>query len=157
LRIENNLLEARGRTCFSVAPTRRSGLVPSDIVIRRNLIRKPPAWRGRWTVKNLLELKCARRVRIEGNMLENNWVDAQNGAAILFTVRNQDGGAPWATVSDVRVTGNLVRRVGRGINLLGQDDNHPSGPTRDVLIKGDVFREVGYATGATAAGWLAPI
>ena len=77
-------------------------------------------------------------------MLENNWADARNGAAILFTVRNQDGGAPWSTVRNVRFTGDLVRRVGRGLNLLGHDDGQPSGPTRDVLIEDNVFRQVGY-------------
>ena len=144
-RIENNLLEGAGENVmFGGADPAIDGLVPSDIVIRRNHIRKPPAWRGRWTVKNLLELKSARRVRIEDNVFENNWADAQNGAAILFTVRNQDGGAPWSTVRDVRFTGNLVRRVGRGINLLGHDDGHPSGPTREVLIKNNVFNAVGY-------------
>ena len=94
-RIENNLLEGAGESLlFGGADPAIAGLVPSDIVIRRNLIRKPPAWRGRWTVKNLLELKSARRVRIEANVLEHNWADAQNGAAVLFTVRNQDGGRP---------------------------------------------------------------
>jgi hypothetical protein len=144
-RIENNLLEGAGENVmFGGADPAIPGLVPSDIVIRRNFIRKPPAWRGRWTVKNLVELKSARRVRIESNVLENNWADAQNGAAILLTVRNQDGGAPWSTVRNVRLTGNLVRRVGRGINLLGHDDAHPSGPTRDVLVEDNVFSQVGY-------------
>jgi hypothetical protein len=144
-RIENNLLEGAGENVmFGGADPAIDGLVPSDIVIRRNLIRKPPAWRGRWTVKNLLELKSARRVRIADNVFENNWADAQNGAAILFTVRNQDGGAPWSTVREVRFTGNLVRRVGRGINLLGHDDGHPSGPTADVLISDNTFKAVGY-------------
>jgi hypothetical protein len=144
-RIENNLLEGAGENVmFGGADPAIPGLIPSNIVIRRNLIRKPLAWRGRWTVKNLLELKSARRVRIEDNVFENNWVDAQNGAAILFTVRNQGGGAPWSTVRDVRFTGNLVRRVGRGINLLDHDDGHPSGPTRDVLIENNVFKAVGY-------------
>lgn len=144
-RIENNLLEGAGENVmFGGADPAIDGLVPSNIVIRRNLIRKPLAWRGRWTVKNLLELKSARRVRIEDNVFENNWADAQTGAAILFTVRNQDGGAPWSTVREVRFTGNLVRRVGRGINLLGHDDGHPSGPTADVLIENNTFKAVGY-------------
>ena len=144
-RIENNLLEGAGENVmFGGADPAIRGLVPSNIVIRRNLIRKPLAWRGLWTVKNLLELKSARRVRIEDNVFENNWVDGQNGAAILFTVRNQDGNAPWSTVRDVRFTDNVVRRVGRGINLLGHDDGHPSGPTQDVLIEGNVFKAVGY-------------
>jgi hypothetical protein len=143
--IEDNLLEGAGENVmFGGADPAIPGLVPSDIVIRRNLIRKPVGWRGRWTVKNLLELKSARRVSIEDNVLENNWADAQNGAAILFTVRNQDGGAPWSTVRGVRFTGNLVRRVGRGMNLLGHDDGHPSGPTADVLIEDNVFKQVGF-------------
>jgi hypothetical protein len=61
-----------------------------------------PAFAGvTWSVKNLLELKNARRVTIRGNVLENNWVSAQAGFAILFTVRNEDGAAPWAVIEDV--------------------------------------------------------
>ncbi|HXG90746.1 MAG TPA: hypothetical protein VNN73_00055, partial [Blastocatellia bacterium] len=54
----------------------------------------PPAVGTRWSVKNLFELKNARRVLIDANLFENNWVDGQSGFAILFTVRNQDGTAP---------------------------------------------------------------
>ena len=48
--------------------------------------------RGRpWTIKNLFELKNAQRVLIDQNIFENNWADAQNGFAILFTPRSEDG------------------------------------------------------------------
>ncbi|MBI2122939.1 MAG: hypothetical protein HYT96_02125, partial [Armatimonadetes bacterium] len=46
---------------------------------------------------------------VDGNLFENNWQDAQGGTAILFTVRNQDGGAPWSVVQDVTFTNNIVR------------------------------------------------
>ena len=47
-RIENNLLEGAGENVmFGGADPAIRGLVPSNIVIRRNLIRKPLAWRGR--------------------------------------------------------------------------------------------------------------
>ena len=47
-------------------------MVPSNITIRRNLISKPLAWRTQsWTIKNLLELKNAQDVLIEGNVFEN--------------------------------------------------------------------------------------
>ena len=49
-----------------------------------------------WSVKNIFELKNARRVLAEGNVLEHNWQHDQNGFAILFTVRNQDGERPGA-------------------------------------------------------------
>ena len=77
-------------------------LVPSNITIRRNLISKPLAWRSQtWTVKNLVELKNARSVTVEGNTIENNWAAGQTGYAVVLTPRNQDGGAPWSVVRDV--------------------------------------------------------
>ena len=74
---------------------------------------------SRWQVKNLFELKNARRVRIEGNVFENNWAHAQDGAAILFTPRNQDGGCSWCIVENVTFERNVVRRVGTGFVILG--------------------------------------
>ena len=151
-KIVNNYLEASGENImFGGADPAIRNLVPSDIEIRGNHIVKPltwmkgdPAYAGtEWTVKNLLELKNARRVLIDGNLFENNWSAAQKGFAIVFTVRNQDGAAPWAVVEDVAFTNNVVRRVGSGINVLGTDDIHPSGRTRRLLIRNNLFEEVG--------------
>jgi hypothetical protein len=65
--IENNYLEGAGENVmFGGADPRIQGLVPSDITIRRNHFYKPTSWKGVWTVKNLFELKCARRLLIEG-------------------------------------------------------------------------------------------
>jgi hypothetical protein len=156
-RIEGNYLEASGENLiFGGADPSITAMVPSDIVVRRNHLAKALAWRPGdpayagvpWTVKNLLELKNARRVLIEGNLLERNWAGAQNGYAILFTVRDQDGGAPWSAVEDVTFSGNLVRRVTSGINILGHDDLHPSGPARRLLIRNNLFDEIGGAWGA---------
>ncbi|MGE0453608.1 MAG: hypothetical protein AB7O37_13220 [Vicinamibacteria bacterium] len=150
--IENNSLEAAGENVmFGGADPSIAGLVPADITLRRNRLAKPLAWkRGepgyaatRWSVKNLLELKNARRVVIEGNLLEHNWVEAQAGFAVLFTVRNQDGGAPWSCVEDVRFEGNRVRHTASGINVLGFDDNHPSGQARRITIRNNLFEDVG--------------
>jgi len=55
---------------------------------------------------------------VEENLFEFNWADAQNGFAILFTVRNQDGGAPWASIEDVTFRGNVIRHAGGGVNIL---------------------------------------
>src|SRR5438105_9551765 len=57
------------------------------------------------------------------NVFENNWMQAdQDGLAILFTPRNQNGTAPWSTVQDVTFTNNIVRHSTGGINLMGWDD-----------------------------------
>ncbi len=102
----------------------------------------PPESPTRWSVKNIFELKNARRVLIEGNVFENNWADAQSGIAILFTVRNQDGSAPWSVVEDVTFTNNLLRHTAGGINILGQDNTHPSQKTRNITIRNNLFEDI---------------
>src|SRR5262249_11415262 len=73
--IDNNYLEAAGENVlFGGADPWIPNLVPSDIIITRNHIAKQPAWKNQpqWNVKNLLELKNAQRVVIDGNVLEYN-------------------------------------------------------------------------------------
>ena len=74
--------------------------------------------------------------------MENNWLDAQNGFAVLFTIRNQDGTAPWSVVQDVTFTNNIVRHTGAGVNIMGFDDNFPSQQTSRILIKNNLFDDV---------------
>ena len=155
-RIAGNYLEASGENVmFGGGDPSIHGLVPSDIEIVRNHMAKPLRWKKddpsfegtEWAVKNLFELKNARRVLVDGNLLEYNWPHAQNGFAILFTVRNQDGGAPWSVVEDVTFSNNVVRHVAAGVNILGRDDNHPSEQTRRIAIRNNVFQDVGGAWG----------
>jgi cellulose synthase/poly-beta-1,6-N-acetylglucosamine synthase-like glycosyltransferase len=156
LRIANNYLEAAGENImFGGADPKIPDLVPSDIEITHNHMVKPLRWRKgdpsfegvEWTVKNLLELKNARRVFINGNVLEYNWPQAQNGFAILFTVRNQDGAAPWSTIEDVAFSNNLVRHIAAGINMLGRDDNNPSQQAKRIAIRNNLFFDVGSKWG----------
>ncbi|HEX2714632.1 MAG TPA: hypothetical protein VHM88_20760, partial [Candidatus Acidoferrales bacterium] len=151
-KIVNNYLEAAGENIlFGGADPWIPNLVPSDIEIRGNHFFKPLSWKRDepdyagtpWSVKNLFELKNARRVLVDGNVFEQNWVHAQNGFAILFTVRNQNGGAPWSAVEDVTFTNNIVRHTASAINLPGRDDNYPSEQTKRILIKNNLFEDVG--------------
>jgi hypothetical protein len=134
--IENNYLEASGENfLLGGAVPAMNGLVPSDVVFRRNHVARPLAWRSqRWDVKNLFELKNARRVLVEGNLFENNWVDAQPGYAIVLTPSGEDGAAPWATIEDVTFRYNIIRNVAAGFNLLARDEDGPSGTLRRVRI-----------------------
>jgi cellulose synthase/poly-beta-1,6-N-acetylglucosamine synthase-like glycosyltransferase len=153
--IANNYLEASGENVmFGGADPSIPGLVPSDIEIRRNTMSKPLAWNindrsrsegGRWSVKNLFELKNAQRVIVDGNVFEHNWVDAQAGPSILFTVRNQDGTAPWSIVADVTFRNNIVRDVAAGVNILGRDDEHVSRQLSRIAIVNNLFVRVGGA------------
>jgi len=155
-KIANNYLEAAGENVmFGGADPTIDGLVPSDIEIVGNYLSKPLAWRindphyqgTAWSVKNLFELKNARRVLVDGNLFEYNWPHMQNGFAILFTPRNQDGRSPWSVVEDVTFVNNLVRHVAAGINILGHDDIQSSQPTRRIAIRNNLFVDVGGGWG----------
>jgi hypothetical protein len=142
--IENNYLEAAGENVlFGGADPKIWNLVPSDIVVRGNLMSKPVAWRTeKWQVKNAFELKNARRVLIEHNIFEHVWKAAQSGYAILFTTRNQDGDAPWSTVEDVTFRHNTVRHAGNAINILGRDDIHPRAQGARYTISDNLFYDI---------------
>jgi hypothetical protein len=152
--IINNYLEGAGENLmFGGADPSIPGLVPADIVIRGNHFYKPLSWKiGHpsyggipWTVKNLLELKSARSVLIEGNIFEHNWVHGQVGYAIVLTPRNQDGGAPWTVVEDVDFVNNIVRHSAAGFNILGEDYLHPSQQTQRIRIENNLFEDIGGA------------
>jgi hypothetical protein len=99
------------------------GVMPVNVVITNNDIRKPLSWRGRpWTVKNLLEFKAGRHVTVRGNRFDGNWEAGQTGYAILFTPRNQQGRCTWCAVEDVLFESNTVAHSASGINILAFDN-----------------------------------
>jgi hypothetical protein len=151
-KIINNHLEGAGENVmFGGAPAKIPDLVPTDIEIRNNYFYKPLSWYTKdpsyggihWTVKNLFELKNARKVIIEGNIFENNWTDAQAGRSIVFTPRPSDSGKA-AVIEDVTFENNIVRNVGSGVLLLGHDE--PPAPTenrlRRVTIRNNLFLNI---------------
>jgi hypothetical protein len=145
--IENNYIEAGAiGILFGGTVPAIDQLVPSDITIRRNHIVRPVSWRGgTWMVKNLLELKNARNVQIDGNLIENNWAAAQTGFAILFTPR-ASGSAPWTTVERVRFENNIVRHSGSAINVVGYDDSSPTRQLRGLVIRNNLFTDINHGT-----------
>jgi hypothetical protein len=145
IEIRNNYLEAAGENIlFGGAHINLPGAVPSDIVIEGNHLTKNPAWRGTtWTVKNLFELKNARRVVVRRNLMQYNWGGSQPGYAIVLTPRNSSGQTPWVVVEDVELSGNIVRHTGSGFNLLGHDDTDPSGQLARIAIRNNLLLDVG--------------
>ena len=138
----NNYLEGSGENIIlgGTAPT-IAGNVPSDVVIAGNRIAKPLEWQGQaWSVKNLLELKNARRVTIDGNILENNWVSAQNGFAILFTPRSDQG--EWPVVEDIAVTNNIIRHTPGVFNIDGYDDVSSLGEAARIRIENNLLSDI---------------
>jgi hypothetical protein len=123
--IQNNYLEGSTENIlFGGSDAAIAELSPADVTIRRNYISKPTSWKGsRWAVKTLIEFKNAKRVLIEGNIIEHNWLAVWDGTAVTFKSVNQDGSAPWSGTTDVTMRNNIVRDAGSGMNLHGNPEN----------------------------------
>ena len=132
-KIVNNFLEGSGENIIFGGGA--ATLTPADIEIRQNHFFKPLIWmKGQagyvggtngnpFIVKNLLELKNAQRVLVEGNIMEYSWGGfSQSGFAILLTPKNQAGAngsnlCPVCQVTDVTIRYNLVRHIGGGFQI----------------------------------------
>ena len=145
-KITNNHLEGAGENVmFGGADALIPNALPADIEIRRNHFYKPLSWRGVWTVKNLFELKAARRVLVEGNVFENNWPDAQVGFAIGMLSINQDGRSPWSVVSDVTFRYNVIRNSAHGINLVDRYSTNAQ-PAARLVFEHNLLERIGAAS-----------
>lgn len=128
--------------------------VHTDIVIRRSYFHKPrhwfkndPSYDGfNRTIKNLVELKKASRVLIEGCVLEDcgDTDSGQSLTAFTLTVRNQSGTDPNAVVEDVEIKNCLVRRVGAMVTMIGEDNNFPSLETNHIYIHDVVYYDQNF-------------
>ena len=145
--ITNNFLEAASENVmFGGADSQSPDRVPSDILVEGNHFTKRLEWKGQSkVVKNLFELKSAKRITIRGNTFERNWSDGQTGYGILFKAVNQDGKAPWSALEDVLFEHNLVRETENGFNILGNDYAQPSGRATRITIKNNLLLTTGVA------------
>jgi hypothetical protein len=144
--IENNYLEGSGENVgFGGAVPAIPNLVPSDVIIRRNHIAKPAAWKtAGWMVKNLIEFKNGRRILIEENLIEGNWVSGQQGYAIMLTPRSENGGCKsWCVIEDVTFRWNQVRRTGSGLVLSGRADADLVLASTRFLFEQNLWDELG--------------
>jgi hypothetical protein len=141
--ITDNYLEAASENVmFGGADASAESEIPADILIEGNHFSKPLSWMGQSrVVKCLLELKAAKRVIIRNNLFERNWTDAQSGRAILFTPRNQSGGAPFTVIDDVLFEYNTVRETERGFNILGYDYLNPSRQVSRITIRHNYIQQ----------------
>jgi hypothetical protein len=139
--ITDNVIEASGENIlFGGADPRIPNLVPADILIARNTLRKPASFAGA-TNKNAIELKNARRAVITENTIVNELPTLIHDALIQLTPRNQDGTAPWSTLEDIEVTRNTIQTAAPGfaVNILGTDNERPSQQAKRIRIAGNLF------------------
>ncbi len=146
IKIVNNFLSASTEdVMFGGAGGYNNPYIPSDIEIRKNHFFKPLDWDKcgaggtlatgqlqpngvpcpsglgyQWVVKNNLEFKSAQRVIVSGNVMENNWISAQVGRSVLFTIRTYQSGN-IAVVNDIELVSNTLKNVDGGFATLEQD------------------------------------
>jgi hypothetical protein len=129
-KIVDNFLEASGENIIFGGGA--ASATPADIQISQNHMFKPLTWmKGQpgyvggsngnpFIVKNLLELKNAQRVLVEGNIMENTWGGfSQVGFAIVLTPKNP-GSTSVCTVcqvTDVTIRYNAISHVGAGLQI----------------------------------------
>jgi hypothetical protein len=143
--ILNNYLEAAGENIMlGGADPANEAMIPTLVEIRRNHIRKPMEWKGKgYTIKNLYEVKNCHGCTFDGNLAENNWGgEGQSGIALLLTVRNQEGTAPYSNITNSVITNSIVRNSTGAINLLGTDNEKPSQRANAALIANNVFDQI---------------
>ena len=176
-KIENNFLEASTENILLGGSG--GSIVPSDITIRHNHFFKPMTWMPGsanfvgavntnttkctstpghcpFVVKNLLELKNAQRLLLEGNIMENTWAGfTQHAAALVLMATNQGmlTGNTNATVADITVRYDHISHTGRGFSIA--DTQGKWGPARMAArfsIHDDVFDDISpaYANGDTS-------
>ena len=123
-KIVNNYLEAASiNILFGGADPIITNVSPGDIEIRRNYVYKPTSYRGMgWAVKNLLELKHAQRVLVEGNVFENSWSDAQEGMGLNLQSLS-DARNPWTQTADLTIRYNIIRKVNQCAVILAHGWN----------------------------------
>ena len=132
-RITGNFLEASSENILYGGGGATT--TPTDIEIRHNHFFKPMTWKkgqpgfvggsggNPFEVRNLLELKNAARVLVEGNIFENNWGGfSESGYAILLTPKNQAGVngtnlCSSCAVTDVTIRYNKISHSGAGISI----------------------------------------
>ncbi len=126
-KIVDNFLEASGENVLFGGD--EATMTPADIEIRQNHLFKPLTWRkgqpgyvggangAPFVVKNLLELKNAQRVLIDGNIMENSWGGGQVGFAILLTPKDQNNQCPLCQVTDVTLRNTFITHVGAGLQV----------------------------------------
>lgn len=142
--LENNYLAGSGENVmFGGADVSDAfDFIPSDIVMRRNHVHKPPAWKALWyTSKNLLEFKSAQRVLVEGNVFENNWPGGQSGHGFNWktTVSNVPD---TAVTTDINFQYNLIWKSACGIKISSGAAEASAGHTARIRIAHNMWADI---------------
>jgi hypothetical protein len=124
--INNNYIEAAGENIFfGGSGGNTNPWVPADITITNNYIFKPLAWvplslNGTYVMKNSLELKSAKRVLVDHNVIENKWAAGQVTGAVMVEMATSQSG-DIAVLHDITISNNTLKNVISGFTVQALD------------------------------------
>jgi len=176
-KIHNNFMEGAAETIL-FGGVQTNSVTPADIEISNNHMFKPLTWMpgqpgfvGRpnpdstkctktpgycpFVVKNLIELKNAQRVLLEGNILEHCWAGfTQHGEAILVNGMNPaDNTLSHISVMDFTVRYNRASHTASVFSLANPGPNNL--PIGRISIHDNIFDDVSstYQNGETVGAF----
>jgi hypothetical protein len=157
--IENNYLEGAGENVmFGGCDPATPELIPSDITVRRNHVRKPPGVEGRLVDQEPVraEGRAARAHR--GQRLRELVAAAQLGMAIVVKSSTETCACTWEGTKDVTMRYNVFRNAHRGLNMQAIDGSSAgttASHTERVVVENNLFTGIGTSNGiAPSDGWL---
>jgi hypothetical protein len=150
--IANNYLAGAGENIMFGGSGSAARVLPSDITIVGNHIVKPTEWRGKWLVKNLLELKFALRVLIEGNVIENIWANGQVGNALVLKSSWASGMDNFAETRDVTIRSNIIRNAAFGAISMSASPDGPAVPMSKITVVNNLITRIGSRSDFTTSG-----
>src|SRR6266851_1573808 len=134
--------------------TAKWAITPSFVEFRHNYCFKPLTWRAsdpsyagtQWQIKNLWETKAMRYGVIDGNVLQNSWVESQ-AYGIALTPRKTNGFEHEAAViRQLQFSNNIFWNMGNGVAIAAYDDQAGLNPvqlTRDITFRNNLWRNIG--------------
>lgn len=135
--IENNYLEAAGENILFGGAFGPLKLTPTNCIVRNNHLNKPLEWKKTdWVVKNLFEIKNGKNIKVQNNLMTNNWLMGQDGSAVLFTVREDS--SKNAVIEDIEFSNNIVRGSSNAVNVLGGEGKGG----RNLVIRNNIFDDI---------------
>lgn len=114
---------------------------PSDIEFRYNLMTRPTSWYGSGKqVKCGFEVKKAKYLLVEGNIIENTWPAGQIGAGFLIKSESYGDGPVTGYSSDILLRHNLVRNVAHGLTFASPNYTGDAGTIARAISYNNLYR-----------------
>ncbi len=136
LEIRNNYLEAAGIGILFGGAGAPLKLIPTDCIVKDNHINKPLEWKEQaWDVKNMFEIKNGRNIKVQNNLMTNNWASAQSGTAVLFTTRADNKNV---VIENIEFSNNIIQSSGNALNIYGSEGDGG----RNLTIKNNLFADI---------------